>query len=250
MGKHAGSAGASFNGPYRAPTSPTSYGIYGQRYVANSLLGTAPNTNTVTGAFETEFAVNTTKDGDQCYPSIAMDSNGDFLVVWSGYGVTTTGQIDPDGVYMQRFDRPTKTTGATVAATYDIDQSPEAATPAGPANLILVSPPPPATNNVLTSDPTATPPVVVQTFNVIFTEPLSVTGDTVGLHSITNPNNWSLSLDGTPMTGGIYSVQFGLSEANKVDSTIPADGKWEAVVQFDSDPNTAGPQPLAPAPTF
>ena len=39
------------------------------------------------GEYETEFSVNTTQDGDQRYPSIAMDDNGDFVVAWSGNGV-------------------------------------------------------------------------------------------------------------------------------------------------------------------
>ena len=65
--------------------APNSYGIYGQRMSATawSAWPPIPGPN---GEFQSEFVVNTTKDGDQRYPSIAMDENGDFLVVWSGDG--------------------------------------------------------------------------------------------------------------------------------------------------------------------
>jgi hypothetical protein len=46
------------------------YGVYGQRY---STAGVAQ------GA---EFPVNTSTEGRQCVPSVAMDANGNFLVVW------------------------------------------------------------------------------------------------------------------------------------------------------------------------
>jgi len=46
-----------------------------------------------------EFIVNTSTDGNQYYPDTAMDSSGNFVVVWSA-------DEDPDslGIYAQKFD--------------------------------------------------------------------------------------------------------------------------------------------------
>lgn len=62
-------------------------GIYGQRYLSNaSKIGA-------------EFAVNTYTDGDQSQPSVAMDSAGNFVVVWASWG-----QDDSSwDIYGQRF---------------------------------------------------------------------------------------------------------------------------------------------------
>ncbi|MEM6471421.1 MAG: LamG-like jellyroll fold domain-containing protein, partial [Planctomycetota bacterium] len=65
----------------------TTWGIYGQRYDADG--------NAVGG----EFLINTTTAGNQREPSVAMDSNGDFVVVWSG-----NGPGDSAGIFGQRFD--------------------------------------------------------------------------------------------------------------------------------------------------
>jgi hypothetical protein len=45
-----------------------------------------------------EFQVNTTTAGDQHYSSVALDSVGDAVVVWSGNGATASG-----GVFAQRY---------------------------------------------------------------------------------------------------------------------------------------------------
>ena len=62
------------------------YGIYGQQYTA---------AGTRDGA---EFQVNTTTANNQIYSSVAMDSQGHAVIVWSGNG---TG--DSDGVFVQRY---------------------------------------------------------------------------------------------------------------------------------------------------
>lgn len=62
-------------------------GIYGQRYLSDG---------NVSGP---EFSVNSYVTGDQTQPSVAADSSGNFVVVWSSYG-----QDGSDwGVYGQRF---------------------------------------------------------------------------------------------------------------------------------------------------
>jgi len=63
-------------------------GVYAQRFNA---LGTA---------LGSEFRVNSTTTGDQTSPSIAMDSSGDFVIVWISAGQDGSGA----GIYSQRFD--------------------------------------------------------------------------------------------------------------------------------------------------
>ena len=50
-------------------------GVYGQRFDANGV------------AQGLEFQVNTTINGDQHLANVAMDADGDFVVVWAGNGV-------------------------------------------------------------------------------------------------------------------------------------------------------------------
>ncbi len=64
------------------------YGVYGQRYDA---AGAAQGT---------EFRVNTFVTGDQRYPGVAMDADGDFVVTWTSDGQDGSG----NGVYAQRYD--------------------------------------------------------------------------------------------------------------------------------------------------
>jgi Matrixin len=63
------------------------WGVFGQQY---SSLGVA-----IGG----EFRVNTYTTGDQSYPDIAMDQNGDFVVTWASSGEDGSGW----GVYAQRY---------------------------------------------------------------------------------------------------------------------------------------------------
>ena len=99
---------------------PTSYGIYAQRYLRTSLIGNPEYSSGANGKYETEFAVNTTQDGNQRYPSIAMDDNGDFVVAWSGNGKDySTGAADNQGVFLQRFDLPAENVGPRVIETFD-----------------------------------------------------------------------------------------------------------------------------------
>src|SRR4030095_9213898 len=45
-----------------------------------------------------EIQVNTTTADDQSHPAVAMDSDGDFVIVWSG------GTIEQMGVLAQRYN--------------------------------------------------------------------------------------------------------------------------------------------------
>ncbi len=61
-------------------------GVYARRFAANG------------AALDNEFLVNTITAGDQKNPSIAMDGDGDFIIVWEGKGPT-----DDDGIFARRF---------------------------------------------------------------------------------------------------------------------------------------------------
>ncbi len=68
------------------------YGVFGQRFASNgSLVGG-------------EFQVNTYTTSRQSPNSVAMDADGDFVVVWSSYSYYQEGQDgDEGGVFGQRF---------------------------------------------------------------------------------------------------------------------------------------------------
>lgn len=72
----------------RGQDDPSEYGIYAQRYNAQGVAQGA------------EFRVNTYTTGRQNYPVIAMDDNGNFVIVW-----TSSGQDgNMGGVFGQRFN--------------------------------------------------------------------------------------------------------------------------------------------------
>ena len=65
------------------------YGIYGQRFDRDG------------NRVEEEFHINTYTQSDQRKASVAMDAEGDFVVVWGSRGQDGSGY----GIYGQRFDR-------------------------------------------------------------------------------------------------------------------------------------------------
>ena len=76
-------------------------GVFGQRY---SAAGTA---------LGSEFQINTYTDQDQAYPSVAVDSNGNFMVAWESQGQDGSGL----GVYGQRYG----TNGNTIGSEFQIN---------------------------------------------------------------------------------------------------------------------------------
>ena len=64
------------------------YGIYGQRYNSRGV------------AQGSEFQVNTYTTSSQRIPSVAMDSDGDFVVIWASFGEDGSGF----GIYGQRYN--------------------------------------------------------------------------------------------------------------------------------------------------
>jgi len=65
----------------------TGSGIYGQRFDENG------------GKLDNEFRINTSTDGAQENPTIAMRANGDFTVAWNGTGDSG----DQTGIHAQRY---------------------------------------------------------------------------------------------------------------------------------------------------
>ncbi len=210
-----------------SPDVPTSYGIYGQRFVRNAWdqnLTAAPFQGPH-GQLNGEFQVNATETGNQEYPSIAMDDTGDFLVVWSGNGTQTysnfqnANQVDSQGVFMQRFDQTADTAGPTVIETFNYT--------------------PPNTYQLVQENDTLPDKPPVSTFVVVFGEDLqgdpnapnynaAVDGPN-GANSVVNLANWSLLENGTAVAGAIHSVTFGFNATTH---------RYEAVVTFDSTPTT------------
>ncbi len=73
------------------------FGVYAQRYNAAGV------------AQGGEIQVNTTTNGNQQYPDIAMDSAGNFVIVWDGQG-----SGDGNGIFGQRFDAAGNTVGGEI----------------------------------------------------------------------------------------------------------------------------------------
>ncbi|MCC6124849.1 MAG: hypothetical protein IT426_07805 [Pirellulales bacterium] len=194
---------------------PNSFGVYAQRYAGpastNPYLG--PN-----GEMGSEFRLNTTTDGDQRYPSVALDANGDLIAVWTGAAAANTSRTM---VFSQRFDQKIDVAGPFVTNVFD-------ATPISGAT---------APRTVYDNSSIAN---YVSSFVVAFDENMSSIGGAGGTHSVLNPNNWQLSKTGTPVQGGVKSVQW-VNAAG--DHRNPATGKFEVLVTFDSNLEESDPNP-------
>ncbi len=82
------------------PTRDNGYDIWAQRFSKGlQPLGDSP-------ANSAPFVVNSTLTGNQRYPAVAMDTEGDFVITWQSNGNTTAGSNQGNtgyGVYYQRF---------------------------------------------------------------------------------------------------------------------------------------------------
>lgn len=158
----------------------SSWGIYAQQYKAN---GTPDGVETL---------VNTGTANRQLCSSVAMDANGDFVVTWTSQGQDGSGY----GVYSQRFQQATDTTGPIVAQILNGNRQ------INPGDQLVTS---------------------VPKLTVVFSENLNVTGGTSGTNSVTNPANWSLTRNGVDITANISGITF---------SRNPVTNKYEAVLTF------------------
>jgi len=73
-------------------------GIYAKRYDASG--DELPTPDPSGNGMGNEFQVNTYTSGDQSYPQMGMDANGNFVITWRSYDQDGDGW----GVYAQRFD--------------------------------------------------------------------------------------------------------------------------------------------------
>ena len=74
-----------WHSPGSAGTDSSSYSVQGMRYLSDG--------STIGG----EFQVNTYTTAVQWYPSVSLDGDGDFVVVWSSLGSTGT-DTDQDSI--------------------------------------------------------------------------------------------------------------------------------------------------------
>ncbi len=154
------------------------YGVYARRY---SAAGVAQGG---------ELQVNTETADEQRNSSVAMDADGDFVVAWESLS-----QDGPNsGVYGQRFNETTVTTGPMVTEVRDLDRR---IAPGGRLSTTL------------------------DTLTVVFSEDMNVTGGASGANSVLNPANWQLTQDGVNVSGLITVITFELnSETNKYEAEL------------------------------
>ncbi len=216
----------------------SNYGIYAQRYASTGLVqyttgvyANAPlalaGSNPLlgfNGEIGGEFAVNTTKNGDQRYPGVAMDDTGDVVVVWSGNG-EVPGQEDSQGIFFQRFAQSEDDAGPTVGDVLNV----------GSRNGTVTL------DRVL--DDTDVDSEVVR-FVVTFGEDVSTASGGNGADSVLNPANWQVTKDGRVLAGAVATVQYGLNMAYDLGLVSEPSNKYEAVITFDGDSAAAGNQAL------
>ncbi len=201
-----------------------SYGIFAQRYVRHSLVGSA-NFFGLDGEVGGEFRVNVTREGDQQSPSVAVDNEGDFVILWSGFGGQTgTGQDDADGgVFFSRTETEFDESGPMVASVLS------------PVNGGFQ---PVIPGSVIETRPAGESNSLVVTFGE------DVFADASGsFRSVTNPGNWQLRFNGVTLSAGVLDVEYGLNLLASKGLADPSD-KYEALLQLDGDPEEPGIQPL------
>ena len=190
----------------------------------NLIMGTNPLYGP-NGEMGGEVLVNSTTDGNQRFPSVALDDAGDAVVVWSGNG-ELAGQVDAQGIFSQRFAQANDTAPPTVSEVL---------------NAVNVS----GTNTVKQIADSAVVDTAPTKLVVTFGENLSTQGGASGPHSVLNLANWQIALNGKTVSGGIVSVQYGLNEAYILGLESQPSNKYEAVLTLDGDLTTAGNQALA-----
>jgi len=118
---------------WQGPEGPDQFGVFGQRYAANG---------TPQGG---EFHANTYKPDQQWNSSVAIDTDGDFVIAWEGLN-----QIDGQGydIYARPYSPATPPSNAAVLVTQPVSPLPEGGaargygialnnTPTAPVNVTL-----------------------------------------------------------------------------------------------------------------
>ena len=225
-----------FSGPEVDPDEPDSFGVFAQRYIRYSAIGSSPFVGP-NGEIGNELPVNSTKPGDQRYPGVAVDDTGDIVIVWSGPGRDRgTGLEDPQGIFMQRYEQLTDEAGPTVTDAFNAVDTDDNLVTHGDKLLQQVL------DGAVLQD-------AVTQFVINFGEALNT--EAFGTNSVLNTNNWLLTRDGETVVDGVASVEFMPTETYPVPLLDPGEsngssqrGKYEAVLTFDADPLEPGNQPL------
>jgi len=231
-----------------------SYGIFGQRY------------NATGASIAGEFQINTYTTNSQNAPSVAMDSTGDFTVVWQSAGEDGSGY----GIYGQRFNVNGTADGGEflVNTTTSLTQMyPSIATDStGDFAVAWQSVQNGSPNNIYSQryKVTTAGPIVtavlegsrvvnpndrlvqhVSTLVVDFSDLMNTTNGSFGVNSVTNPANWRLFRNGVSLHNSIQFITFDLNPTtNRYEATLtfsqPLEDGLYALVAYPTIQNAAG----------
>ncbi len=151
--------------------------------------------------------VNVTQGGVQQHASVAMEPDGDIVVVWSGRGPG-----DEQGIFARRYNETTDTAGPLATDLLVAGER------VGDGDQVVAN---------------------VSQFALVFDENMSTAGGVNGVHSVLNPNNFVLTRDGQVILGGIRSIAFAENTAsNKLEAVFTLDGDGPL-----GNPTTPAPLP-------
>ncbi|MBN2581092.1 MAG: trypsin-like serine protease, partial [Pirellulales bacterium] len=196
--------------------------------------------------------VNTTSEGDQLYPSIAMARDGSYTIAWSGRGDQPS-QEDTSGVFYQRFDSFGSPIGSEVRVNQTVSgyQGMASVGSSGAGNIVIaytgvdnvyrftglnIAPVsdkdgPVVSDVMLTSHASLLDGSVVGSnvsqLLVAFGEDMCTDGasGTNYTHSVLNPDNWRLYLNGNEIVNAVTSISFQLNaQTRQYEATLSLDG--------------------------
>ena len=182
------------------------FGVYYQRFLAD---GTPDTFNQQLQ----ETRANRSTPGPQRLPSVGSDGEGNIVIVWTGQGSSV---------------------GSTAIYKFDSVLTQPAADDDGPI-VTDVALNDTSRTRVHSGDSLNVGDTGLAQLVVMFGESMSTFGGAIGAESVTNPANWILTRDGTPIDGAISSVTFGLNAATR---------KYEAILTLDGNGTQAGVVPL------
>ena len=218
---------------WRSNQDGVSNDVYAQRY------------NAVGIPLGGEFRVNTTTAEAQGTPSVAMDADGDFVVLWNSYAQDG----DVYGVYARRYNVAGIAQGGELQVnTETVDEqrhSSVAMDADGDFVVTWESFSQDGSNSgvygqrfnetTVTAGPTVTEvrdlerqiapggrlSTTLDTLTVVFSEDMNVSGGVSGANSVLNPANWQLTQDGINVSSLITGITFELNnETNKYEAEL------------------------------
>ncbi len=218
---------------WRSNQDGVSNDVYAQRY------------NAVGIPLGGEFRVNTTTAEAQGTPSVAMDADGDFVVLWNSYAQDG----DVYGVYARRYNVAGIAQGGELQVnTETVDEqrhSSVAMDADGDFVVTWESFSQDGSNSgvygqrfnetTVTAGPMVTEVrdlarqiapggrlnTTLDTLTVVFSEDMNVSGGASGANSVLNPANWQLTQDGVNVSSLITGITFDLNiETNKYEAEL------------------------------